>query len=180
VRPRPVVASVSFLALASIHAWWGAKMLLASNTMMGGSQLVAAGALVLAAVGVHSHRTLGFALALVGAATALRIPAIASDGFGPFAAATTILAAGYALAGWGALRLAEGRAAWEPLALRSGLLAVALGYAAFVGAGFASGNPPGAGLIDFAIRIGASIAAALYLDAPPSVRLARRGATALP
>lgn len=46
MRPRPSVVTTALFVLAAIHAWWGVKILLASSVLMGGSQLMSAGALV--------------------------------------------------------------------------------------------------------------------------------------
>lgn len=165
VRARPAAVSISFLVLAVLHAWWGARMLLASNTLMGGSQLVSAGAFLLAAVSVRARMTFATALVVACAATAVRLLGLLPPG--PFFLATLALAGGLGLAAWGLRRLEGSPAGWEPLVVRGGFALVALAYLAFVGAGIAAGNAPGVGSLDLVARATAGVAAALFVDVPP-------------
>lgn len=171
MRPRPVLVSVAFLTLALLHAWWGARMLLASNTLMAGSQLVSAGAFLLAAVGVRDRSTFGVALAIAAVATGVRLFAMLPPG--PFFGATALLAAGLALAAWGIRRLDTRPAGWEAVPIRGGLALVGVAYLVFLGIGFGMGQAPGPGMLDFVARAAAGFAAAAFVDAP-SFALARR------
>lgn len=145
-------------------------MLLGSSVLVGGSQLVSAGALLLAMVAPRDKRAVSIALAIAAAATSVRIFA---GGLPIFSSLTAVLAIGFALAAWAAHRLDAGHAAWEALALRGGLVLVALAYAGFLVATFATGGPIVARSFDFGARIVAALAIAAFLEAPPA-KIARR------
>ena len=179
MRARPAAVSFALLTLSLLHAWWGIRMLLASSTLMGGSQVVSAGAFLLAAASVRERSTFGAALGIAAAATGIRLLALLPPG--PFFAATALLAGGLAVASWSARRLDAGRAApWEALALRGGLAAVGVSYLAFLGAGLALGNPLSAGSLDLLVRAAAGFAAAACVDAPPLDLTRRNGFAADP
>lgn len=171
VETRPAVVSVAFLTLALVHAWWGVKMLLASNTFMGGAQFVSAGAFLLAAASARERSTFTFALMIAAAATGVRVFAMLPPG--PFFYATALLAGGFALTAWGLRRLDGPTAGWEAIPIRGGLAMAGVAYLAFLGAGFALGNPPGIGSVDFLARALAGFAAAAFIDAP-ALQLGRK------
>lgn len=175
MRPRPSVVIAALFVLAAVHAWWGVKILLASNVLMGGSQLMSAGALVFAAVGASHRRTFAIGMGIAAAATALRLLVTMADGFGPFSAATTGLTFGMALAAWSAHRLDEGRAGFEGATLRAGFVAMGLAYLAFLALGFMNGGSVGTGTFDLALRAAAAFAIAVFIDAPPVRTMRRNG-----
>lgn len=173
MRPRPRLASSALVVLALVHAWWGAKMLLASNVLNGGTQLVSAGGLLLAAVAVgHASRSsLAVGLGAAGLATAIRALAIMP---GPFATVTLLLAAGLLAAAYGARRLDLAEDNAGTIALRGGGALMAIAYVAFLGLSVALGGFAPASL-EFVVRALAALAFALSIDAP---RLTERKAFA--
>lgn len=170
MRPRPKLAAFSLLVLATVHAWWGLKMLLGSELLLAGSQLVSVGGLVLAAVAVGQGSRAGLAVGMAIAAASTSVRLLAGLGApGPFTGATAILTVGMAAIAWGAWRLDAGEGPAQALALRSGGLAMATAYATFLGLSIAFGGPsPGA--IEFVARILAALTFAATVDAPSVFR----------
>lgn len=174
MKPRPGIVSLAFATLVAIHAWWGVRMLLGSNVLLAGSQLVGAGGLVLAMVAPRDRRALGLAMGFMAAATGVRIFA---GGQPPFTYLTLLLAVGFGAAAWATHRLDDGRATWEPLALRGGFVLAALAYAGFAIASVALGGLDLPRALDFAARILAALAIAAFIEAPPSDLTRRTGAS---
>lgn len=167
VRPRPQLAANALFVLAIVHAWWGLRMLLGSDLLVAGSQLVSVGGLVLAAVAIPqgAKRSLAAGMGIAALATAARFFPIVATGFGPFAAATLGLTIGMALVAWGAAR--DGNA--SAIGLRGGGALMSLAYLGFVGAAAAFGGAP-ADMADLALRAVAAAMFALAVDAPALVR----------
>lgn len=170
MRPRPQLASTALLVLAAIHAWWGLRMLLASDLLLASSQLVSVGGLVLAGVAAgHSSRNgmaVGFGIA--AAATSVRLLAFLAAP-GPFTAPTGVLTLGFALAAWGAWRLDARADAPGAVALRSSGAVLAIGYAAFLALNVAQGGFS-SGSLEFVARILAALTFAATVDAPSVLR----------
>lgn len=164
VRPRPSVVSLALLVIALLHAWWGAKLLLDGAILSPMSQLVSAGGLLLASVGVRSRSTFATGLFVAGAATSVRVFMALGPG-SPIIGPTALLTAAFLLAGWGAWKLDEGRPG-APAALRAGLVLVGLAYLGFVALFLSFGRTPG-DVWDLAVRGAAGLVAASFVDAPP-------------
>lgn len=166
MRPRVSIVSASLLVLSCLHALWGLRVLAASETFLAGSQLVGAGGLLLASVGADSRRTFATGIGIAALATSVRAFAhLASPG--PFLGATVALALGMSLAAWGARMLDTSPGARSaPLLLRGGLLVWAVAYATFAALGVALSDRAGIDTLDLALRAGAALACALYVDAP--------------
>lgn len=165
MRPSPRLASLSLAILALVHLWWGFRMLLASNLLIGGTQIVGAGGLLLAAVAVsHGARSsMAVGLGAAGIATAVRAISIMP---GPFSIATFVLAAGLLGAAYGARRLDLAEDAVGAMALRGGGFTMAAAYAGFLALSVALGGF-GPGSLDFVARILGAVLFALAVDAPP-------------
>ncbi|HVM44996.1 MAG TPA: hypothetical protein VM582_03585 [Candidatus Thermoplasmatota archaeon] len=166
MRPRPWYAALALLALAFLHLVGSLRLLLAGEPLVGGAQVVLAGGFVFAAVAAaHAARaSLAVGFAIAAGVVAVRVVATAADA-SPFAAGNGLLAAGLALAAWGAWRLAHVEDARGALALRGGGALMAAGYGAFGGLAFALGASPLV-LADFAARAIAALAFAAMVDAP--------------
>lgn len=138
-------------------------MLAQSAILMGGSQLVSAGGLLLAAAGAGSRSTLSTGLAVAAIATGVRLVANLGSP-GPFLAPMAALVVGFGLAAWGVQRV-ESDAPFAALVLRGGFGAMAGAYAGFAGLIVALGGSVGDAL-DLGVRCVAALALAAFVDAP--------------
>jgi len=168
VRPRPSVVSLALIVLALVHASWGFRALASGSLTVALSQLVAAGGLLLAGVAVGSRRTFGTAMGIAAAATSLRFFVGLSQP-GPWLGPTAALVVGMGLAAYGARRLdGPGPVGITPLWLRGGFVLLAAGYAGFLALVTVNGARP-LDQAELVLRIGAALAAAVFLDAPAAV-----------
>lgn len=167
VRPRPSLVSAALLVLSLIHAAWGLKLLARGNVLMGGTQFVSAGGLLLASAGSSSRQTLATGLFIASAATSVRLLAQLSSP-SPFAVPTAALVAGMAVAAWGSRTLdTKETHPYAPAALRGGFVMMAFAYLGFVGLDLAFGGNITVTTLDLAARAGASVLIASFIDAPP-------------
>lgn len=166
MRSSPRVAALALLVLAAFHFLWAGRMLLASELLFGGSQLVTAAGLVFAAVAASARArgALAVGLGVVAVATGVRLLAgLAAPG--PFLAATAVLAAGFAAAAWGAWRLGGREDAAGALALRGGAVLLAASYATFLALAIVHGAPV-SDAVGHAARVVAALLFAAFADAP--------------
>ena len=139
-------------------------MLLGSNVFTGGTQLVAAGGLLLASVAARdaSRGSLAVGAGIAALATGARALAMLSAPFGP---PTLALAVGLGALAYGSWRIEERGDSAGALALRGGPIVMAGAYAGFLALSVAFGGF-GLGSIEVVVRILAAVSLVFALDAP--------------